>query len=280
MMMRLRIGVLLRKAKVCKILHIYEFQVISAFRSALVRRTDLFLDEYESLLQGSDGHTNSHHKQPEKAAIGILEVVIHPNHYKAIIAVTGVMLAQQLCGVNSIMMYSVSLLSGLLPTAAGLITVGVGVLNLVVTVACAPLSDRLGRKLCLLLSISGMGTNALLLAFGIIYRVRVLSAVATLLFVASFAVGLGPVPFTLASELVGPEAVGATQSWALAANWIATFVVAQFFPILNKALGPGKIYFIFAGLAAFFFGFVAWWVPETKGKKDADEVWGRERRQD
>lgn len=250
------------------------------FRSALVRRADLFTDEYESLLQGSDGHTNSHRSQPEKAAIGILEVVIHPSHYKAIIAVTGVMLAQQLCGVNSIMMYSVYLLSGLLPTAAGLITVTVGVLNLVVTVACAPLSDRLGRKLCLLLSIFGMGTNALLLAFGIIYRIKVLSAVATLLFVASFAVGLGPVPFTLASELVGPEAVGATQSWALAANWIATFVVAQFFPIVNRALGPGKIYFVFAGLAALFFGFVAWWVPETKGKKDADEVWGRERRQD
>ena len=68
--------------------------------------------------------------------------------------------------------------------------------------------------------------------------------------------------------------MGATQSWALAANWISTFVVAQFFPVVNTAVGPGKVYFIFAGLAAFFALFVLWWVPETKGKHSAEEVWG------
>ena len=213
--------------------------------------------------------------------IGIFDVVRHPDHYEAIIAVIGVMLAQQLCGINSIIMYSVSILMTILPTTAGLITVGIGLLNLVATIAFSPLADRLGRKVCLLMSIAGMGTNAVLLACGIFYSVKALSVVATLLFVTSFALGLGPVPFILANELVGPEAVGAVQSWALAANWIATFLVAQFFPILNSALGGrGKIYFIFAALAVVFFAFVAWWVPETRGKKDADEVWGRDRRDD
>ena len=82
-------------------------------------------------------------------------------------------------------------------------------------------------------------------------------------------------PFILANELVGPEAVGATQSWALAANWIATFLVSQFFPVVNEALGRGKVYFVFAGVAVLAGGFVAWWVPETRGKSGADEVWGR-----
>ncbi|KAI9838387.1 MAG: hypothetical protein M1819_005655 [Sarea resinae] len=182
--------------------------------------------------------------------------------------------------INSIVMYSVSLLSDLLKSNAALLTVVVSAINLVATVACAPLVDILGRKPCLLLSIAGMGINALLIAVSIIRAIPILSAVATLFFVASFAIGLGPVPFILASELVGPEAVGATQSWALAANWIATFLVAQFFPVLNSKLGKGKIYFLFAGLAALFFAFVVWWVPETKGKRDVDEVWGRERRDD
>ena len=96
---------------------------------------------------------------------------------------------------------------------------------------------------------------------------------------ASFAVGLGPVPFILASELVEPEAVGAAQSWALAGSWVATFVVAQFFPPLKEALG-GKVFFLFAGLALLFALFVAVWVPESGGKRDADEVWGRVRRED
>ena len=219
-------------------------------------------------------------RKDTKQQIGILEVISHPDNWAAIVAVIAVMVSQQLTGVNSVIMYSVNFLSELLPTTAGLITVAVGALNLVVTIACAPLADRFGRKICLLVSIAGMGANALLLAFGIIYGVKVLTGIVTLLFVASFAVGLGPVPFILASELVGPEAVGATQSWALAANWSATFLVAQFFPMLNQWMGKGKVFFLFAGLAVVFFAFISYWVPETKGKKDADEVWGRERRDD
>lgn len=185
------------------------------------------------------------------------------------------MLAQQLTGINSIVMYSVSLLSEILPTTAALLTVAISALNVIITTACAPLSDKLGRKTCILLSIAGMGISSLMLALGIYYSIKILSAIATLTFVASFAVGLGPVPYILANELVGPEAVGATQSWALAANWIATFLVSQFFPMLNKKLGKGRVYYIFAAFAVVFAAFIAWWVPETKGKHGAEEVWGR-----
>jgi hypothetical protein len=63
----------------------------------------------------------------------------------------------------------------------------------------------------------------------------------------------------------------------LAANWISTFIVAQFFPILNDALGGrGKIYWLFAAMASIFAAFIYWQVPETKGKRNVDEVWGRE----
>lgn len=185
------------------------------------------------------------------------------------------MATQQLTGINSIVMYSVNLLSALLPTTAALLTVAVSALNVVLTVICAPLSDKLGRKPCLLLSIAGMGTSSILLAVGIFYSVKILSAIATLLFVGSFAVGLGPIPFILANELVGPEAVGATQSWALASSWIATFLVSQFFPLINQAMGRGRVYFVFAALAAVLGAFIAWWVPETKGKHGAEEVWGK-----
>lgn len=107
-------------------------------------------------------------------------------------------------------------------------------------------------------------------------NIKPLAATASFLFVASFGFGLGPIPFILANELVGPEAVGATQSWALASNWVATFIVSQFFPILNKALGEkGRVYYVFAAVALVFGAFIAWWVPETKGKNGADEVWGR-----
>ncbi|KZF19633.1 MFS transporter, SP family, solute carrier family 2, member 2 [Xylona heveae TC161] len=233
-------------------------------------------DEEEALL--SDRPRNSVASANSEAHVGIIGIATDPNYRPALIAVVGVMVAQQLCGINSIVMYSVSLLSHLLESNAALLTVVVSVVNVVTTTAFAPLVDRLGRKTCLLMSICGMGICSGLLAISIIYSIRILSAVSTLLFVTSFAAGLGPVPFLLSSELVGTEAVGATQSWALAANWIATFVVAQFFPVVNNALGKGQVYFVFMALAAVFFVFVSWRVPETKGKKNPDEVWGRAER--
>src|SRR5437762_12076635 len=116
-----------------------------------------------------------------------------------------------------------------------------------------------------------MGSMSMALALSILLAIPVLSGISALLFVASFAVGLGPVPFILASELVGQEAVGATQSWALAANYAATFIVALFFPIVNRALndalgGAGWVYFIFAAMAVISAIFVSWRVPETLGK--------------
>ena len=215
--------------------------------------------------------------------LGFIEVVKDPRTRPAIIAVVGVMFAQQLCGINSIIMYSVSLLADLLPISSALLTIIISAVNLITTIACSPLPDRLGRKTCLLISIIGQGSSSFVLAFSIVYGIKVLSAFAVMFFVAFFAVGLGPVPFMLASEMVGQEAVGATQSWSLGANYIATFLVAQFFPIINIALneslgGKGWVYYLFAALAALSALFVAWRVPETKGKQNMDEVWGRTQR--
>ncbi|EXJ88817.1 hypothetical protein A1O3_01881 [Capronia epimyces CBS 606.96] len=239
-------------------------------------------EEQQTLLGNSDGSPQRSGDRPttpakhdQAPALGILGVLRSPTQRPAIVAVVMVMLAQQLCGINSIVMYGVSLLADLLASNSALLNILVSILNVVATTGFAPLADVLGRKTVILASIAGMAVSSVLLGLGIRSSIPVLSAVSVLLFVASFAFGLGPVPFILASELVGPEAVGATQSWALAANWISTFIVAQFFPVVNERLGKGVVYFVFAALAAAFFLFISYFVPETKGKKDADEVWGR-----
>lgn len=213
----------------------------------------------------------------KRQTLGVLAVLTNRQYSPAVFAVMMTMIAQQLLGINSIVMYGVSLLSSLLGANSALLNIFVSLLNMFVTLAAAPLIDYLGRKSCLLLSIAGMGTSSVLLGIGIMQHIAPLSVISVITFVASFGLGLGPVPFILSSELTGPEAVGATQSWALAANWVATFVVAQFFPIVNEKLGAGQVYFIFAGFAVLFGGLTAKFVPETKGKADVDEVWGRKK---
>ncbi|KAH8724173.1 hypothetical protein GQ44DRAFT_618848 [Phaeosphaeriaceae sp. PMI808] len=237
-------------------------------------------EEEQTLLGNEDGPSRDTGKQSgNEEKLSIMQVFGHADYKSAAFAVIMVMLAQQFSGINSIVMYGVSLLAGLLESNSALLNLAVSALNIVVTAGGAPLVDRLGRKTCLLNSLGGMGVSSFLLAIGIIRSIPMLSAVAVLLFVASFGLGLGPVPFILASEMVDSDAADATQSIALGANWIATFIVAQFFPLASAKL-HGNVYFIFAGLSGFFFALISWYVPETKGKKNANEVWGRGRRLD
>lgn len=226
--------------------------------------------EEESLL----GPPRGPRPQP-KASKSILDVIRVPKYRRAVIAVTGTMMAQQLCGINAVVMYSVAILGPIMPKQAALITVVVSAVNVLVTLLSSPLPDRIGRKPCLLMSISGMGSASVMLAIGLEQDIRLLTVIGIGLFVCSFGVGLGPVPFLLPSELVGPEAVGATSSWALAGNWLSTFMVAQFFPLLNAALPQGRVWWVFAAIAGVYGAFVGVLVPESKGKTTPSGVWGR-----
>ncbi|KAI9664391.1 MAG: hypothetical protein M1831_002324 [Alyxoria varia] len=222
-------------------------------------------DAHDTLAKPFNSSTSP--EPSNRTSISFLTALTTHPYNRATLSVTTVMLAQQLCGINSIIMYGVSLLSTLLSTSAALLLVFVALLNILVTMACAPLVDRLGRKTCLLASITGMGVSSLILAVAIIKHIPALSAIAVISFVSAFGLGLGPVPFILPSEMARPEAVGATQSWALAANWVSTFVVSLGFPVLNGALGRGKVYFVFAALAGFFACAVGWGVPEPRGTR-------------
>lgn len=211
---------------------------------------------------------------------GIFTVLHDPLYYPAVIAVVGVMFAQQLSGINSINLYSVSLLHGVLPISSRALAIVISTINVVATIICAPLVYYIGRKSCLLISIAGMGAMSFILALSLVLELKLLAAFAVLLFVGFFATGLGPVPIIMASELVGLEAVSATQSWCLAGNYMATFLVAQFFPLVNSWMnaqwgGTGWVFFGFAASAIMSFIFVAYCVPETKGKNNPDEIWGR-----
>lgn len=229
--------------------------------------------EEESLLGPPRG------SQPRKdSGASFIDVIRASKYRRAVIAVTGTMMAQQLCGINAVVMYSVAILGKIFPKHAALITVIVSAINVLVTLLAAPLPDKIGRKPCLLLSIVGMGAASAMLYAGLANDMRPLTIVAIGIFVCSFGIGLGPVPFILASELVGAEAVGAASSWALASNWLSTFLVAQFFPMLNAALPGGKVWWLFTAIAAVFTVFVAIFVPESKGKANPDEVWGGVRR--
>ncbi len=87
-----------------------------------------------------------------------------------------------------------------------------------------------------------------------------------ILFVASFAVSLGPVMWTLLSEIFPNKLRGLAISIMGFWNSIVSFSVATLFPVQIEYLGSSNTYFIYAIFGFLTFLFVWRFIPETKGK--------------
>ena len=87
-----------------------------------------------------------------------------------------------------------------------------------------------------------------------------------LLFVASFAISLGPVMWALLSEIFPNRLRGLAISIVGFWNSIVSFSVATVFPMELENLGSSYTYLIYAFFVFMTFLFVIRFVPETKGK--------------
>jgi len=143
-------------------------------------------------------------------------------------------------------------MKSVLPTQAIYISLFITAINVIMTFPPIFLVDKLGRKSLLIISASSMAINSLLLGLSINYEVAQLSSLAIVLFVASFSIGLGPIPFVILSEVVPSYAVSASGSLGLALNWASNFLVGLGFLPLRNAMsspdgdGDGNVFYIFA----------------------------------
>jgi MFS family permease len=91
--------------------------------------------------------------------------------------------------------------------------------------------------------------------------------IAILLYVAAFAISLGPVMWTMLSEIFPGNIKGIAISVVGFFNSLVSFSVTQFFPWELTNLGPTGTFAIYAVLAVLSLIFVITFVVETKGKK-------------
>lgn len=91
-----------------------------------------------------------------------------------IIALT-IMIAQQLSGINAVMFYSTEIfkMSGLTSSGATYATLGMGSINVVMTIISLVLVEKAGRKTLLLIGFVGMTIDTLLLAIALNFAVSI-----------------------------------------------------------------------------------------------------------
>jgi len=184
------------------------------------------------------------------------------------LAIIGILIHffQQASGINGLIYYSTSFLGDVFGAGSSkYITVGVSICNLLSTISSVFLIDRVGRRTLLLVSMGGVVFSSILLVIGAYIDVGVLVVVSVFLYIASFAIGLGPIPWLLLSELLPTYALSPASSVATAVNWGTNFVIGLIFPTLNKALGNGT-FILFATITGIGFLYVWFFVPETKAR--------------
>ncbi len=191
------------------------------------------------------------------------------------VLIVGIVLAaaQQFVGVNTVIYYAPTILSdtGMGNSAALASTVLVGVTNVVCTIIAVLLLDRIGRRKLLI-----VGTGGLLLALvvlGVYFTSSTLqdqfgwlALGGLVLFVASFAIGLGPVFWLMISEIFPVGLRSKAMSVCTIVNWGANFLVAQTFLTLSGAITRQGVFFLYAALAIASIVFFSLRVPETSGR--------------
>lgn len=215
----------------------------------------------------------------------LLEASLRP----ALIAGIGLAIFQQVTGINTVIYYAPMIIqSAGISSASGAIlaTAGIGAVNVLMTIVAMRLIDRRGRRPLLLTGIAGMVVTLAML--GISFRfsshgaLAWLAVISMMVYVASFAISLGPIFWLLISEIYPLKIRSSCEGLAATFNWGFNLLVTLTFLTLVEALGASVTFWVYGVCAIASWIFSYYFVPETKGKtlEQIEEFWrtGRFRR--
>jgi SP family arabinose:H+ symporter-like MFS transporter len=139
--------------------------------------------------------------------------------------------------------------------------------------------DRWGRRAILMTASGGMGLALTLLVIGLhVHNAPAgLMLASILLYVAFFALGMGPGPWLIISEIFPTKVRGRAASIATSTLWTGTLVVTFTFLTLVNVLNLAGTFAIYGALSFVCLFYVWRAVPETKGRtlEQIQEAWGK-----
>jgi sugar porter (SP) family MFS transporter len=217
--------------------------------------------------------------------------VFAPALRRALWVGVGLAIFQQVTGINAVIYYSDKIFS-----LAGFTTpqqqthatlIAVGLVNVLATLIALAWVDRFGRRPLLFTGLVGMtvGLLAIAGAFAFLNKnptsgggasvVGIVTLIAMVVYIASFAFSLGPVVWTMISEIFPSQVRGKAVAVSAAVNWGAAFVVSATFLTLIDAIGEVATFVMFAVLCVVAFFWIKAKVPETKGKslEEIQQAW-------
>ncbi|XP_061460052.1 solute carrier family 2, facilitated glucose transporter member 8 isoform X2 [Rhineura floridana] len=217
----------------------------------------------------------------------------NPAIYKPFLIGITMMFFQQVSGINAVVFYVETIFEEAKFKNSGAASIIVGSIQVFFTAVAALIIDRTGRKI--LLVVSGLIMAASTAVFGIYFKIAHvipsnssqvdspnsplsallaakeqdlawLAVFSLSLFVMGFALGWGPIPWLVMSEIFPLRARGVASGACVLTNWLMAFLITKEFHDLMVLLTPHGTFWLFCATCLLNVVFTLRCVPETRGK--------------
>jgi MFS transporter, SP family, galactose:H+ symporter len=199
--------------------------------------------------------------------------LLSPALRPALVVGIGLAVFQQVTGINTVIYYAPKIIqSAGISSASGAIltTAGIGAVNVVMTIVSMWLIDRIGRRPLLLTGIAGMAVTLGVLGWAFHSAspsgaLSWLAVISIMVFVASFAISLGPIFWLLIAEIYPLKVRSSSEGLAATFNWGSNLLVSLTFLTLLQEIGATRTFWLYGLFAVGAWLFSYYLVPETKG---------------
>ncbi|XP_069983595.1 facilitated trehalose transporter Tret1 [Penaeus vannamei] len=196
-----------------------------------------------------------------------------PQNYRPVLLLAAVFTLRELGGQFVMFSYTVYMFQKAgVGLDAFVCTILVGVVRLVFTVVSAAVVDRVGRRPLLIATSFVCGAAEVVGAVFLLVDVPESSWVplaAVMVFVSSYGLGIGPIPWTLMGELIPTPVRNIGSSLCYLSFSLFTFVISFVFPYLME-IGLGYALLVFSSANAILTLLLWAFLPETRGKSLSD----------
>lgn len=214
-----------------------------------------------------------------KNQVSISDVFKVKVNFKALIYTCAMVSFQQLTAVNIVLFYMESIFEdagGIVPKQIAPIVIGL--VQVLASMVTPIVVDKSGRRM--LLVFSGIGETVSLGALGlyfylkevqhadeVIAQISWLPVVALIIFIITYCVGWGPLPWAVMGEMFASNVKAKASSITVSVCWLWTFVITKFANNLKSAFnGNYATFWICGGFCILSILFTVFLLPETKGK--------------
>ncbi|KAK4405634.1 Sugar transporter ERD6-like 16 [Sesamum angolense] len=231
-------------------------------------------------LRGKDADVSREAAEIQASIDGLLDLpkvrmldLFDAKYIRPVIVGVGLMVFQQFGGINGIGFYSTETFVAAGFSSGKVGTIAYAIIQVPITVLGAMLMDKSGRRPLLTVSATGMFLGCILTGASFFFKgqalllewVPILAVSGVLVYIATFSIGMGPVPWVIMSEIFPIHVKGVAGSLVVLVNWLGAWAVSYTFNFLMSWSSTGT-FLMYAGFSALTVVFVAKTVPETKGK--------------